>query len=178
MWQRAAADLDPPGVPNSFRHAKNQQNIAGVLLRREFGGARRQKPARALGEDKEENFWAESESASKVRALRSGAVSGRVGAEQRVCVRMCLCATDSTRAATLSCRRPPSRLSRSPSVPTGEQDRVRKSGAIAERLILATCRKTFASTHGDHTVKIICIETGRVIQVRAKKDGRLWGVVH
>jgi hypothetical protein len=28
------------------------------------------------------------------------------------------------------------------------------------------CRKTFASTHGDHTVKIICIETGKVIQVR------------
>ncbi|KAI9922685.1 hypothetical protein PsorP6_002563 [Peronosclerospora sorghi] len=65
VWQRAAADLNPPGVPNSFRHAKNQQNIATVLLRREFGGSRRQKTVRAVGEDREENFWAESESAFK-----------------------------------------------------------------------------------------------------------------
>lgn len=64
--QRAAADLNPPGVPNSFRRAKNQQNIACVLLRREFGGARRQKTVRAVGEDREENFWAEGESAFKV----------------------------------------------------------------------------------------------------------------
>jgi hypothetical protein len=68
VWQRAAADLNPPGVPNSFRHAKSQQNIASVLLRREFGGSRRQKTVRALGDDRAENFWAESESASKVRA--------------------------------------------------------------------------------------------------------------
>lgn len=67
MWQRAVADLNPAGVPNSFRHAKSQQNIASVLLRREFGGGRQQKSARVLGNDKEENFWAESESASKVR---------------------------------------------------------------------------------------------------------------
>ncbi|RLN66789.1 hypothetical protein BBJ29_000031 [Phytophthora kernoviae] len=65
VWQRAVADLNPPGVPNSFRHAKNQQNIASVLLRREFGGSRRQKTVRAIGDDRIESFWAESESASK-----------------------------------------------------------------------------------------------------------------
>lgn len=68
VWQRAAADLNPPGVPTSFQHVKSPQNIASVLLRREFGGGRRLKTARALGNDREENFWAESESASKVRS--------------------------------------------------------------------------------------------------------------
>ncbi|RLN73595.1 hypothetical protein BBJ28_00023084 [Nothophytophthora sp. Chile5] len=69
VWQRAVADLNPPGVPNSFRHARDQQNIASMLLKREFGGSRRQKTVRPIGEDKEENFWAESESAAKT--LRS-----------------------------------------------------------------------------------------------------------
>lgn len=36
-----------------------------------------------------------------------------------------------------------------------------------EILTAIPSRKTFASTHGDHTVKIICLETGRVIQVRS-----------
>ncbi|TDH70828.1 hypothetical protein CCR75_001213 [Bremia lactucae] len=65
VWQRAAADLNPPGVPNSFRHAKIQHNVASMLLRREFGGSRRHQTVRAIGDDREENFWAESESASK-----------------------------------------------------------------------------------------------------------------
>ncbi|KAF1790863.1 WD40-repeat-containing domain [Phytophthora cactorum] len=115
VWQRAAADLNPPGVPNSFRHAKNQQNIASVLLRREFGGSRRQKTVRAIGEDKEENFWAESESAAKT--------------------------TKSTISIAIS--------------PDG---------------------KTFASTHGDHTVKIICIETGKVIQTLVGHPRTPWSV--
>lgn len=65
MWQRAVADLDPPGVPNSFRRAHEQQNIARVLMQREAGGARR--PTRLYGETQRENFWAEGESAAKVR---------------------------------------------------------------------------------------------------------------
>lgn len=74
MWQRAVADLDPPGVPNSFRRAHDQQNIARVLMQREAGGARR--PTRLYGETQRENFWAEGESAAKVRccAVDSDAV--------------------------------------------------------------------------------------------------------
>ncbi|KUF99222.1 hypothetical protein AM588_10011285 [Phytophthora nicotianae] len=102
VWQRAAADLNPP-------------NIASLLLRREFGGSRRQKTVRAIGEDKEENFWAESESAAKT--------------------------TKSTISIAIS--------------PDG---------------------KTFASTHGDHTVKIICIETGKVIQTLVGHPRTPWSV--
>lgn len=65
VWQRAVADLNPPGVPNSFRRAHRQQNIASILLKRELGaGARRS--VHMLGEDRSENFWAERESAAKV----------------------------------------------------------------------------------------------------------------
>jgi hypothetical protein len=88
VWQRAVADLNPPGVPSSFRHAKSQQNIASVLLRRERGGGRQHKAARALGNDKEENFWAESESASKVCTLLCGRPARRHGhcADRLMCV--------------------------------------------------------------------------------------------
>ncbi|KAG7398512.1 hypothetical protein PHYBOEH_010969 [Phytophthora boehmeriae] len=114
VWQRAVADLNPPGVPNSFRHAKNQQNIASVLLRREFGGSRRQQTVRAIGDDRAESFWAESQSASKHQSRYFELPQ----------------TTKSTISIAIS--------------PDG---------------------KTFASTHGDHTVKIICFETGKVIQV-------------
>lgn len=66
VWQRAVADLNPPGVPNSFRRAHRQQNIATTLFRRELGGAAR-RTAQMLGEDRGENFWAERESSAKVR---------------------------------------------------------------------------------------------------------------
>ncbi|KAG2765149.1 hypothetical protein PC129_g6005 [Phytophthora cactorum] len=125
VWQRAAADLNPPGVPNSFRHAKTQQNIASVLLRREFGGSRRQKTVRAIGEDKEENFWAESESAAKHQSRYFELPQ----------------TTKSTISIAIS--------------PDG---------------------KTFASTHGDHTVKIICIETGKVIQTLVGHPRTPWSV--
>ncbi|CAI5723987.1 unnamed protein product [Hyaloperonospora brassicae] len=123
--QRAAADLNPPGVPNSFRRAKNQQNIACVLLRREFGGARRQKTVRAVGEDREENFWAEGESAFKHQSRYFELPQ----------------TTKSTISIAIS--------------PDG---------------------KTFASTHGDHTVKIICIETGKVIQTLVGHPRTPWSV--
>uniref|UniRef100_H3HAW5 Uncharacterized protein n=1 Tax=Phytophthora ramorum TaxID=164328 RepID=H3HAW5_PHYRM len=125
VWQRAAADLNPPGVPNSFRHAKNQQNIANVLLRREFGGSRRQQTVRAVGEDREENFWAESESAAKHQSRYFELPQ----------------TTKSTISIAIS--------------PDG---------------------KTFASTHGDHTVKIICIETGKVLQTLVGHPRTPWSV--
>ncbi len=37
-------------------------------------------------------------------------------------------------------------------------------------IISVLSRKTFASTHGDHTVKIICYFTGRILQVRQDKS--------
>ncbi|CAH0491312.1 unnamed protein product [Peronospora farinosa] len=125
VWQRAAADMNPPGVPNSFRHAKNQQNIASILLRREFGGARRQKPVRSVGEDREEHFWAESESAFKHQSRYFELPQ----------------TTKSTISIAIS--------------PDG---------------------KTFASTHGDHTVKIVCIETGKVIQILVGHPRTPWSV--
>lgn len=77
VWQRAVADLNPPGVPNSFRRAHRQQNVASTLLRRETGGARR--AAQLLGEDRAENFWAERESAAKVRfSIVKGSLDARV----------------------------------------------------------------------------------------------------
>lgn len=125
VWQRAAADLNPPGVPNSFRHAKKQQNIASVLLRREFGGARRQKTVRAVGEVREENFWAESESASKVRTFAvEGETNGTCSQDEdlRLKFYFILCVGDdghSMRVGTLSCHRRPSPRSPLLSVRTG-----------------------------------------------------------
>lgn len=37
-------------------------------------------------------------------------------------------------------------------------------------------RKTFASTHGDHTVKIICFETGRILQTLVGHPRTPWSV--
>lgn len=68
VWQRAVAELNPPGVPNSFRRAHRQQNVAATLLRRETGGGAR-RAAQLLGDDRPENFWAERESAAKVRPI-------------------------------------------------------------------------------------------------------------
>ncbi|TYZ59124.1 hypothetical protein PybrP1_000049 [[Pythium] brassicae (nom. inval.)] len=124
VWQRAVADLNPPGVPNSFRRAHRQQNVAATLLRRETGGGAR-RAAQLLGEDRAENFWAERESAAKHQSRYFELPP----------------TTKSTISIAIS--------------PDG---------------------KTFASTHGDHTVKIICFETGRILQTLVGHPRTPWSV--
>lgn len=61
---RALRELNPPGVPSSFRRRipPREENIASILKKRERGGAR----IRKYGTDRPEHFWAEAESTAKV----------------------------------------------------------------------------------------------------------------
>jgi hypothetical protein len=68
ICRRALADLNPPGVPNSFRRRTPPRvnNIAHILKRRERGAASR---IRAHGDERAEQYWAEAESAGKASPM-------------------------------------------------------------------------------------------------------------